>query len=48
MSIVLDRYKVDAALPKIASGLSKYLKIMEFVANDLHYYDNPDFRRTFN
>lgn len=48
MPIVLDRKKIDEALPKVAPGLAKYLRIMEFVAKDPHYYDDPDFRKAFN
>ena len=48
MPITLDRKKIDEALPKVAPGLAKYLRIMEFVAKDPRYYDDPDFRRAFN
>ena len=48
MPIELDRQKVDAALPKVAPGLAKYLKIMEFVATDPAFHDDPEFRRAFN
>lgn len=48
MPFELNRQKIDAALPKIAPGLAKYLRIMEFVATDLEFYDDPDFRRAFN
>lgn len=48
MAFELDRTKIDEALPKVAPGLAKYLRIMEFVAKDPRYYDDPDFRRAFN
>ena len=48
MPITLDRKKIDEALPKVAPGLAKYLRIMAFVAKDPRYYDDPDFRRAFN
>ena len=48
MPITLDRKNIDEALPKVAPGLAKYLRIMEFVAKDPRYYDDPDFRRAFN
>jgi hypothetical protein len=48
MPIVLDRQQIDAALPKVAPGLAKYLRIMEFVATDPAFHDNPEFRRAFN
>ncbi len=48
MEFELDRTKIDEALPKVAPGLAKYLRIMEFVANDPRYYDDPEFRRAFN
>lgn len=46
--LILDRRKIDEALPKVASGLAKYLRIMEIVAKDPRFYDDPDFRRAFN
>lgn len=48
MPFELDHKKIDAALPKVSHGLAKYLRIMEFVANDPAFNDNPDFRRAFN
>ena len=48
MPIELDRQKIDAALPKVAPGLAKYLRIMEFVANVPAFHDDPEFRRSFN
>jgi hypothetical protein len=48
MPIVLDRQQIDAALPKVAPGLAKYLRIMEFVATDPAFHDDPEFRRAFN
>lgn len=48
MPFALDRRKISEALPKVGAGLAKYLRIMEFVANDPRYYDDPEFRRAFN
>ena len=48
MPFVLDRQKIDEALPKVAPGLAKYLRIMEFVAKDPLFHDDPDFRKAFN
>lgn len=48
MAFELDRTKIDEALPKVAPGLAKYLRIMEFVAKDPRYYDDPELRRAFN
>lgn len=48
MPFALDRRKISEALPKVGAGLAKYLRIMEFVANDPRFYDDTDFRRAFN
>lgn len=42
------RKKIDKALPKVASGLAKYLRVMQFVAKVQSYCDDRERRRAFN
>lgn len=48
MSFSLTSQEVSAALPLVAPGLAKFLRIMEIAATVPGFYDDPEFRRHFN
>ncbi len=48
MEFQLSQDAILVALPKVKVGLTKYIKIMELVQSDESFYNNPDFRRSFN
>ncbi|MBE3068724.1 MAG: hypothetical protein IMZ66_00650 [Planctomycetes bacterium] len=48
MSIKLTTQQIDAAIPKVATGLSQYVWLQARVAGSEAFYNDARFRRRFN
>lgn len=48
MISILTSQEADAAVPLVAPGLAKYLRIMEIATDVPSFHDDPEFRRRFN
>ncbi len=48
MNIQLTAQQIDAAIPKVAEGLEKYLWIQSKVVGPRGFHEDPEFRRRYN